>query len=481
MDMKKIAPGVWEIPASKSEGRNVPARVLSSDELIAALDDGVKTQISNVAGLPGIVKHAICMPDGHWGYGFPIGGVAAFDPENGVISPGGIGFDINCGIRLINTSLTEQDVLPKMKVLMDRLFQVVPCGVGSKGFMKLKKSEFEKVMTNGAKWCIDNGYGRESDLERIEEGGCIAGADPDKVSPKALERGLTQLGTLGSGNHFLEIQVVRSDNIMDPALAESFGIKQPDQVTIMLHCGSRGFGHQIATDYLKSFTKVMARYGISLKDKNLACAPFTSDVGQDYFSAMKCAANSAFANRQVIMHRVREVFSEVFKRPQEELGMHLVYDVAHNIAKLENHVVDGKSRKLLVHRKGATRAFGPGHPELSSAYQATGQPVIVGGSMQTGSYLLVGTQTAMDETFGSTLHGAGRTLSRSKAKKMVRGGELRKKMADDGIAVRAASMSGLAEEAGQAYKDINLVVDAVAKLGISKPVMRMIPFGVLKG
>ncbi len=481
MKLEKIGHGIWEIPVSEKQGMRVPARILSSDSLIQSLDQGVINQITNVATLPGIVRHALCMPDGHWGYGFPIGGVAAFDPDDGIISPGGIGFDINCGIRLLRTNITLDEAAPKMKELMDELFKAVPCGVGSKGLIRLDEKELKKALVDGVDWCMNQGYGSPGDPERIEEGGHIKGANPDNVSPKALKRGLQQLGTLGSGNHFLEIQVVKPNNVYDAESAAVFGLDRPNQITVMLHCGSRGFGHQIGTDYLQIFGKAMRKYGISTDDRELACAPFTSPEGQEYFSAMKCAANSAFANRQVITHRIRQAFATVFGKSDNELGMNVVYDVAHNIAKLENHNVDGRDRKILVHRKGATRAFGPGQKELPEIYRHVGQPVIVGGSMETGSFLLVGTDRAMHETFGSTLHGAGRTLSRSKAKKMVRGSELLKKMQGNGIVVRAASMAGLAEEAGLAYKNIVEVVEAVKDVGISRPVAQMLPIGCIKG
>ncbi len=481
MKIEKVAHGVWEIPPSEKEGMRVPARILSSESLIKSLDQGVLMQITNVATLPGILGHAFCMPDGHWGYGFPIGGVAAFDLREGIISPGGIGFDINCGIRLLRTNLTLEDVAPKIKELMDTLYEVVPCGVGSKGFIRLPEKEFKNVLVDGAQWCVKNGYGSEEDPGRIEESGRIEGANPDKVSTKALHRGLQQLGTLGSGNHFLEVQVVRPENVYDPETARVFGIDRPNQITVMIHCGSRGFGHQIGTDYLQLFGKAMQKYGIFTGDKELACAPFDSPEGQDYFGAMKCAANSAFANRQVITHRTRQAFAKVFGKSDEELGMDIIYDVAHNIAKQEEYEIDGRLRQVLVHRKGATRSFGPGQKALPEKYRSVGQPVIVGGSMETGSYLLVGTDHAMSETFGSTLHGAGRTMSRTKAKKMVRGEKLLRKMMDNGIVVRAASMSGLAEEAGLAYKNISEVVEAVDTIGISRRVAQMLPIGNIKG
>jgi tRNA-splicing ligase RtcB (3'-phosphate/5'-hydroxy nucleic acid ligase) len=481
-EVKQISDTIWEIPKTHKKGMLVPARIYATKKIFDAMDAGVFNQVTNVACLPGIQKYSYCMPDGHWGYGFPIGGVAAFDPEeNGVISPGGIGFDINCGMRLVTTNLTFKEVKPKLKELVDTMFKTVPAGVGSRGFVEVNKTQFSKIASGGSKWCVENGYGWAKDLERTEGHGKIDWADITKVSEKAMSRGIKQLGTLGSGNHYLEIQVAKSNNIFDAEMAKKFGIHTPDQVVIMVHCGSRGFGHQIGTDYLRSFEPAMKKYGITIADRELACAPFNSNEGQDYYKAMACAANMAFANRQVILHRIREGFSKVFCTEAEKLEMNLIYDVAHNIAKLEDHQVDGKRKKLIVHRKGSTRAFPPGHPELDEVYQKTGQPIIIGGSMETGSYLLVGTQKAMDETFGSTAHGSGRTMSRAAAKKLVRGDELQKKMENNGIYVKAVSMSGLAEEAGMAYKNINDVIDAVSKAGISKPVVGLKPIGNVKG
>ncbi len=384
-------------------------------------------------------------------------------------------------MRLVTTNLTFKEVQPKLKELVDSLFKTVPSGVGSKGFVNATKQQFRDIISDGSKWCVENGYGWKDDTERTEGHGKIEWADPEKVSSKALERGIAQLGTLGSGNHYLEIQVARAENIFDEAMAKKFGIVTPEQVVVMVHCGSRGFGHQIGTDYLRIFEDVMKKYKIEVYDRELACAPFQSKEGQDYYKAMACAANMAFANRQVILHRIREGFSKVFKTDAEKLEMNMVYDVAHNIAKLEEHNVDGKKKKLVVHRKGSTRAFPPGHPELAKIFQKTGQPVIIGGSMETGSFLLVGTQKAMDETFGSTAHGSGRTMSRAAAKHQVRGEQLQKDMEKRGIYVKATSMSGLAEEAGFAYKNINEVIDAVAQAGISKPVVGLKPIGNIKG
>lgn len=383
-------------------------------------------------------------------------------------------------MRLVTTNLTFKEVQPKLKEIVDTLFKTVPSGVGVKGFVNPSKQQFKEMMEQGSKWCIENDYGWKEDLERTEGYGRIDWADSTKVSDKAISRGINHMGTLGSGNHYLEIQKVEEENIVDKKLAKKFGIF-PDQIVIMVHCGSRGFGHQIATDYLQKFDEVMKKYNIVIKDRELSCAPFNTKEGQDYYKAMACAANMAFANRQVILHRIREGFSKVFKKSAEELEMNLVYDVAHNIAKLEEHRIDGKKKKLIVHRKGATRAFPPGHEELNKLYKDTGQPVIIGGSMETGSFLLVGTEKAMDETFGTSCHGSGRTMSRTKAKHEVRGEKLLQDMAKKGIYVRSVSMSGLAEEAGIAYKDINEVVKTVELAGISKPVVGLRPIGNIKG
>ena len=481
MKINKISDWVWEIPKTEKEGMLVPARIFASDTLLESMDKGVFEQITNVACLPGIQKYALCMPDGHWGYGFPIGGVAAFDTEEGIISPGGIGFDINCGMRLITTNLKVDEVRPLLQSLINELYRAVPAGVGAKGDIKVSVSQLKEIMKRGAEWCIENGYGWPHDQQRIEENGHIPGADPSKVSEKAISRGINQLGTLGSGNHYLEIQLVTIENIFDEKIAKVMGIREKDQIVIMVHCGSRGFGHQIATDYLRVFDKAMKKYGMTVRDRELACAPFKSPEGSDYYKAMLCAANSAFANRQIITHRIRESFSKVFDADARKLGIEIVYDVAHNIARVERYKIDGREKEVLVHRKGSTRSFGPGRRELPEIYRDVGQPVIVGGSMQTGSYLLVGTQKAMEETFGSTMHGAGRTMSRSAAKKKVRGDQLIRTMAKDGILVKAASLSGLAEEAGIAYKDISEVVETMDVLGISKKVVQLKPIGNIKG
>jgi len=478
---KRVSDVIWEVPKTFKEGMQVPARMYATEKLMKDMDDTVFNQLINVACLPGIVKHALCMPDAHSGYGFPIGGVAAFDPENGgIISPGGIGFDINCGMRLLTTNLTLKEVKPKINPLVDELFKLVPAGVGSKGFVKLSVSQLQEVMERGVDFSIEQGYGWKEDAKNIEEYGCIKGADSSKVSEKAVQRGLAQLGTLGSGNHYLEVQFATMGNIYDKSTAKAFGITEPDQIVVMVHCGSRGFGHQIGTDYLKIFGSAMKKYGITVKDPELACAPFKSNEGQDYFKAMACAANLAFCNRQVIAHQIREAFSKVMGRTAEEMEMNLVYDVAHNIAKLEKHDVDGENRELIVHRKGATRCFGPSRKELPAHFRKTGQPVIIGGSMETGSYLLAGLD-ASEETWGSTMHGSGRTMSRTKAKHMVRGEDLQKELDKKGIHVKTVSFSGLAEEAGFAYKDINEVVETMEIAGISKKVVALKPLGNVKG
>ncbi len=480
-DFIKISDYIWEIPTSFKQGMRVPTRIYASEAVRNQMDLHVYDQITNVATLPGIVDYAMCMPDGHSGYGFPIGGVAAMDiNDGGVISPGGIGFDINCGMRLITTNLTFKDVKPKLKELVDLLFKRVPAGVGSQGFVKLDKPTFRKVIEEGAEWCVNKGYGWKDDLEVTELGGRFDGADEKKVSGKAVERGKDQIGTLGSGNHYLEIQHVKEENIIDKALAKKWGIF-PDQIVIMFHCGSRGFGHQVATDYLQKFLEVMeVKYKIKILDRELACAPFNSPEGQDYFTAMKCGVNMSFANRQVIVHRLREVFSEVFKTDAEKLGMKQVYDVAHNRASLEKHKVGGETKELIVHRKGATAAYGPGRVELMPRYQKDGQPIIIGGSMETGSYLLVGTEQGA-QTWYTTAHGSGRTMSRTAAKKQFQGEQLQKDMEAKGIYVKSVSYAGLAEEAGGAYKDIDDVINSAHNSGISKKVAKLIPIGNVKG
>jgi len=479
--LNRISDTVWEIPTSAKDGMRVPARIYATEKLIETMDEAVFEQLTNVATLPGIINYAYCMPDAHAGYGFPIGGMAAMDPETGVISPGGIGFDVNCGMRLLRTNLTFDEVKPVLRELVDKLFRSIPAGVGASGLLKISRDEFREVAEQGAPWCVKRGYGWEEDLARTEDNGCAPGADASKVSQKSVDRGYKQIGTLGSGNHYLEIQVVKEENIFDAELAKVFGIDRPNQVVIMFHSGSRGFGHQVATDYLERFLSVMERkYGLKILDRELACAPFNSPEGQDYFAAMKCAINMSFANRQVILHRIREVFSDVFHKDPRDLGLHQIYDIAHNTAKLEKHQIDGEVKEVLIHRKGATRAFGPGFEELCPEYREVGQPVIIGGSMETGSYLLVGVEKGR-ETFFTTAHGSGRRMSRRQARKLFRGKKLQNRMLARGIYVRGVSNAGLAEEAGPAYKNIDDVVEATEQAGISKKVVRFVPIGNIKG
>jgi tRNA-splicing ligase RtcB len=407
--------------------------------------------------------------------------VAAIDVRSGVISPGGIGFDINCGMRLVRTDLTWSEVQPRIRELVDALAARVPAGVGRHGFVRIDREEFHEVLRKGARWAVERSYGTQDDLLRTEAGGCFAAADPDCVSERAVERGYRQIGTLGSGNHYLEIQVLHRDGIFDAQLARAFGLDLPEQVVVMFHCGSRGFGHQVASDYLHDFLRKMpTQFGLPVIDRELACAPFDSQEGRDYYAAMCCAANMSFANRQVILHRIREVFSEVFRKGPEALGIRQVYDVAHNTAKIERHGVAGAERTLLVHRKGATRAFPPGHPELPPAYRETGQPVILGGSMETGSYVLAGVASGA-ESFFSTAHGSGRTMSRTRAAKLVRGSDLQQRMEARGILVRSASWRGLAEEAGFAYKSVDEVAAATEYAGLSRRVAHLLPVGNVKG
>ncbi len=481
VQLHEVGDGVFELGRDFRDGMRVPVRVFASEELVDAMDDQVFAQAANVATLPGIVTASFCMPDAHWGYGFPIGGVAAIDSESGVISPGGIGFDINCGMRLVRSDLTWPEVKPQIHKLVDGLATRIPAGVGSRGFVRLSRDEFREVLSNGAQWAVRRGFGNEADLEVTEARGRFPGADPLHVSEKAISRGCHQIGTLGSGNHYLEIQVLTHEGVKDPEAARAFGLLGADQVVVMFHCGSRGFGHQVATDYLDLFLRAMpSKFGLAVVDRELACAPFASEEGRAYFSAMCCAANMALANRQVILHRIREVFEDVFGRDQAALGLEQVYDVAHNTAKLETHRVGGVARQLLVHRKGATRALPPGHPELPTRYRKTGQPVIIGGSMQTGSYVLAGVESG-SASFYSTAHGSGRTMSRRSARKRVRGSELQREMAEHGIVVRAASMRGLAEEAGFAYKSVDQVAEATEIAGLSKRVARLLPVGNVKG
>ncbi|AEF96231.1 RtcB family protein [Methanotorris igneus] len=476
--LKKVSDTIYELPMDYKECMKVPGRVFLSEILLESLEDDVLEQIANVACLPGIQKYSLAMPDCHYGYGFCIGGVAAFDVKGGVISPGGVGFDINCGVRLIRTNLTKEEVKPKIRELVSEIFKNVPSGLGSKGKIRITKNEIDDVLEEGAKWAINEGYGWDEDIKFLEEHGCMRDADASLVSDSAKKRGLPQLGSLGSGNHFLEIQYV--DKVFDEETAEVFGIEE-NQVVVMVHTGSRGLGHQICADYIRVMEKAAKKYGIKLPDRQLACAPIESEEGIEYYKAMCCGANYAWANRQMITHWVRESFEKVFKTSAEDLEMNIIYDVAHNIAKIEEHVIDGKTKKVVVHRKGATRAFGPGSELIPKEYRKVGQPVIIPGDMGTASYLMHGTEKAMEETFGSTAHGAGRTLSRAKALKLWKGKEIKAKLEKEGIIVMADSKAVIAEECPEAYKSIDLVADVCHKSGISLKVSRMKPMGVVKG
>ncbi len=479
--VEPLGPGIYELPRDLREGMRVPVRVFATEKLLGEMDAQVFRQAANVATLPGIVGASFCMPDAHWGYGFPIGGVAAMDPDTGVVSPGGIGFDINCGMRLVRTDLVWSEVKPVLPELVDALADRVPAGVGGRGFVQIGRERFLDVLRDGARWAVDAGYGTARDLLYTESGGRFPGANPGCVSRRAIERGFRQLGTLGAGNHDLEIQVLHPEGVIDEKRAQAFGLDRPDQVVVMFHCGSRGFGHQVATDFLHEFLRAMpGKFGLPVIDRELACAPFDSREGRDYLAAMCCAANVSFANRQIILHRIREVFSDVFARSPEELGIEVVYDVAHNTAKLEQHLWEGRERTLLVHRKGATRALPPGHPELPERYRETGQPVIVGGSMETGSYVLAGVPSGA-ASFYSTAHGSGRTMSRRRARKLVGGRELQDRMRQRGILVRTASLRGLAEEAGFAYKSVDEVAEATELAGLSRRVAHLVPVGNVKG
>ncbi|MCM8760806.1 MAG: RtcB family protein [Candidatus Omnitrophica bacterium] len=477
--LEKIDDFRWRVPKSCKPGMRVDGIIYADEDMIGDIvNDRAPEQVANVACLPGIVKYSLAMPDIHWGYGFAIGGVAATDIEaGGVISPGGVGYDINCGVRLVRTNLTEKDVRPKLRDLVYALYNDIPAGVGSKGDIKITGEDERKLLVEGAKWVVDHGYGRQEDLECTEERGAIKGADPDKVSSRAYERGKNQSGTLGSGNHFIEVQVV--DEIYDESATAVFGIEK-GSVTLMIHSGSRGLGYQICDEYAKDMIRCLAKYNIDVPDRQLACAPVNSDEGRAYLGAMKCAANYAWANRQCLMYLARLSFEKVFRMGPKDLGMELLYDVAHNIAKIEKYEINGKEKLLCVHRKGATRAFPPGHPELPAKYQKTGQPVIIPGDMGRNSYLLVGTKKA-EETFYSTCHGAGRRLSRSAAISACRGRSISRELEDKGIFVKSSGRETLAEEAPDAYKDVNEVVNVVHGAGISKRVCRMRPLGVIKG
>lgn len=467
-----------EVPVVYKEGMRTTGIIYLDRVLEPALEPEAIEQTANIATMPGIVGASLAMPDIHTGYGFPIGGVAAFDIKEGIISPGGVGYDINCGVRLLRSNLKKEEIAPKIKGLIDALYNEIPSGVGLKGRIRLSPGDEKRLLLKGAEWAVEKGLGEASDLERIESGGCMEGADPSIISRKAYERGRAQQGTLGSGNHFVEIQYV--DQIYDEGVANALGLFK-DQMTVMIHTGSRGFGHQVCTDFIEIMGKASRKYGIHLPDKELACAPFSSPEGKDYFAAMQAAANYAWANRQCIMHWTKEVFMSVLSISPKELGMSLVYDVAHNIAKVEEHSVKGEKKRLVVHRKGATRAFPPGHPELPAIYRSLGQPVIIPGDMGRASFVLLGTQRAMNETFGSTCHGAGRVMSRHRAIKQAKGRAIWREMEDKGIVVRAAGRGTLEEEMPEAYKDVSNVVDVVHNAGLSLRVARLRPLGVIKG
>ncbi len=477
MKIERIDDYRWQI-APEGDMR-VPGLVFSNSELFKQLSrEEALQQVANVATLPGIVKASLGMPDIHWGYGFPIGGVAAFDWHEGVVSPGGVGYDINCGVRLAATDLKFEEIRGRLRDLVETLYRNVPSGVGATGSVKLSAADEKKVLTQGSRWAVSQGFGTAEDVERTEDRGCLAWADPSVISDRALERGRKQLGTLGSGNHFAEVGVVEA--IYHPEAADAFGLFE-GQVTVLVHSGSRGFGYQVCDDFLASMTRHMRGLDIRVPDRQLACAYIQSDAGREYMAAMACAANYAWNNRQILLHRCRETFEEALRISPRALNMRLVYDVCHNIAKKEEHVVDGKLRTLCVHRKGATRAFAPGHAALSSEYRGIGQPILIPGDMGTASYVLVGTGRAMEETFGSTCHGAGRVLSRTAAKKLSKGRSIGRELEDQGILVRWTGRGTLAEEMPQAYKDVSQVVAVVHGAGISRKVAKLRPVAVVKG
>jgi len=477
--LTKIDENRWMIPQTEFPGMRTDAVIYSNDRLIkTVLADNSPQQAANVACLPGIVGQSMAMPDIHWGYGFPIGGVAAVDAATGSISPGGIGFDINCGVRLIRTNLTLEDLGSDVKPLMDALYKNVPSGLGSKGLTRLKQQDLEEVLVEGSAWAVRNGFGIKDDLTVTEENGQMAGAKPDAVGDRPRKRGIPELGSLGSGNHFLELDVV--NDIFDERTAHTYGLKK-GTLTVTVHCGSRGCGHQIATDYLQEMEHHLKDYPADLPDRQLACAPLSSRLGEKYYGAMCCGANYAWANRQMITHWVREAFEQTLGRSAEEMGIRVVYDVAHNIAKLEHHMLNGEGVDVLVHRKGATRAFAPGRNEITLRYRDAGQPVLIPGDMSTGTYVLAGRQGAMDQTFGSSCHGAGRQMSRKTAIESQNLAALKKQLTDEGIYLRNGSDEGLLEEAPAAYKDVNEIIDVVCRAGLTAKVVKLTPVGVVKG
>jgi tRNA-splicing ligase RtcB len=479
--IRKVSDLEYKIDANTAKGMKVPVTIYANDSLISKMAmDRTIDQAANVATLPGVMKHVVVLPDGHEGYGFPVGGVAATDMEEGVISPGGVGYDINCGVRLMRTNLTESDLRPKLKDLVNELFRSIPSGVGSEGSVKLSRSELDVLLVEGVRWAVTHGYGTDDDADVCEEGGSIAGADPASVSDTARKRGASQLGSLGSGNHFLEVQKV--DKIYDERAAKAMGLDHAGQLTVLIHCGSRGFGHQICTDYLRVSESALRKYGMSLPDRELACVPNNSKEGADYRKAMFSALNFAWANRQMITHWTRKTFERVFQAGEGGLGMELVYDVAHNIAKVERHSVDGEgTRDVVVHRKGATRAFPAGMQQVPERYRSVGQPVILPGSMGTASWILLGSQKSLELSFGSTAHGAGRTMSRSAAKRSYTAEGVRSGLESRGIYVKAMTREGVVEETPEAYKDVDAVADVSHSLGIATKVVRLVPIGVIKG
>src|SRR5881296_4077398 len=478
--LTQIEPNVWEVPKDFQSGMKVPARIYADEDLLSKMrTDRTIQQCVNVAHLDGICKYAITMPDGHEGYGFPIGGVAATDYDEGLISPGGVGYDINCGVRLIRTNLTEEEVRPVLPKLVETIFNFIPSGLGSRGQVKLSVTELDRAVTDGLDWAIDHGYAWPEDPKTIEEEGCMEAADPSKVSNSAKSRGAPQLGSLGSGNHFIEIE--RANKIFDKRVADKFGITREGQILVLIHTGSRGYGHQTCSDHLRVMERAMNKYNVQLPDRELAACPSNSPEAEDYIRAMSAACNFAWVNRQMITHWTRQAFERVLKTSADKLDMKIVYDVAHNVAKTETHKVDGKMRKVIVHRKGATRSFPPDNPEIPAQYREVGQPVLIPGSMGTSSWVLVGTPKAMELSFGTTAHGAGRFMSRSAAKRKWWGADLKKSLEARGIVIRAASMEVVAEEAPDAYKDVDRVADVSDQLGIGKKVVRMTPIGVAKG
>jgi tRNA-splicing ligase RtcB len=478
-DFKQLDRYLFEVPADFRKDMRVPARFYADEELLKGIiTDNSLQQLINTATLPGIVKYALAMPDIHQGYGFPIGGVVATELPDGIISPGGVGYDINCGVRLLATHFDFEELRPHLDELTTILYTNCPSGVGKGGNIKLKSGELDQIMSQGTKWAVKRGYGTETDLERTEENGCLEGADPAKVSQRAKDRGKGQVGTLGAGNHFIELDVVQE--VFNETAAQRIGLWE-GQIAVQIHCGSRGLGHQVCGDYVKRFQKAIHKYGLNLPDRELVCAPLSSEDGQDYLAAMKAAANYAFANRQVLTFHIRNSFEQVLAGKVSNHQVFQIYDIAHNMAKVERHLIEGKQVQVCVHRKGATRAFGPGSPELPPVYRDIGQPVLVPGSMGTASWVLIGTERSMTQTFGSSCHGAGRTMSRKKAKKTIHGAKLREELEGRGIHVRAGSMSGLAEEAPRAYKDVDRVVEVVHSAGIAKRVAQLKPVAVIKG